>query len=236
MQIPWREGYSVSIENVAARPAVRATRGGLRGLGLACSASGVGGVAIGVVTLIYPPGPGVAEDAWSYPFTFELGWVIGVALAVIHLLTAAGLVGVLRADPHRGRRVATIGLWVAVGGLVGLAGCELAGGAVGDKPTTSAVAGWVSTGFGVTSLLFAAGSMLAGVPIARARVWQGQGRWMVLASGLIMIFLVTPANISGELAIRMPALMLWSLTFLPLGVAVAASRPGTRARTGGAAQ
>ena len=36
---------------------------------------------------------------------------------------------------------------------------------------------------------------------------------------------VTAANISGDLGFRMAALMLWSLTFIPLGRTIAVSAP-----------
>ena len=44
---------------------------------------------------------------------------------------------------------------------------------------------------------------------------------MVLASGAVIIVLVTPANISGDLVVRTLALILWSLTFIPLGRTIA---------------
>jgi hypothetical protein len=48
---------------------------------------------------------------------------------------------------------------------------------------------------------------------------------MLLASGLIMLVLVTPANISSDLGLRVAAVMLWSLTFIPLGRTIAVSAP-----------
>ena len=46
---------------------------------------------------------------------------------------------------------------------------------------------------------------------------------MVLASRVLMIALVSSAIISGDLVLRTVALMPWSLTFVPLGLAVARS-------------
>jgi hypothetical protein len=40
---------------------------------------------------------------------------------------------------------------------------------------------------------------------------------MVLWSGVLLVVLVTPANVSGNLVFEMLALTLWSLTFVPLG-------------------
>jgi hypothetical protein len=63
------------------------------------------------------------------------------------------------------------------------------------------------------------------VVIVRAGVWRGVGRWMVLASGLVLVLLVTPANISGNPVFRMVALALWSATFIPLGRTISRSVP-----------
>ncbi len=67
----------------------------------------------------------------------------------------------------------------------------------------------------------ALGAIWAGVVIVREKVWTGLGAWMVLASGAVIILLVTPANISGDLVVRTLALILWSLTFIPLGRTIA---------------
>jgi hypothetical protein len=47
---------------------------------------------------------------------------------------------------------------------------------------------------------------------------------MVLASGVLMVVLVNPANVLGDVTFRTVALVLWSLTFLPLGRTIATSR------------
>jgi len=52
---------------------------------------------------------------------------------------------------------------------------------------------------------------------------------MVLASGTVMIIVVTPALIMGDLWPRTLALMLWSITFVPLGLTISSRRvTGTR--------
>ena len=63
----------------------------------------------------------------------------------------------------------------------------------------------------------AIGGLVAGTVIVRAGRWRGLGAWMVLASGVVMIVLVTPANAIGDLTFRIAALCLWSVLFLPLG-------------------
>jgi hypothetical protein len=187
----------------------------LQRLGTACLASGVLGVIIGALTLAYPAD--VPDDQWSYPFPVGVGVVLGVVLGVTHLLTLAGYVGVLAVDPHAGRRAAVAALWVAIAGLAGLAVCEVASGAIGGESTDSTAANVLGSLFGLTSLLIGVGSIVAGVAVVRAGRWTGMARWALLASGLILVVLVTPANISGNRYLIYPALMLWSLTFVPLG-------------------
>jgi hypothetical protein len=68
-------------------------------------------------------------------------------------------------------------------------------------------------------VLTAAGSIVAGVVIVR-RLGLRTGWSMVLLSGVLLVVLVTPASISGNLVFEMVALTLWSLTFVPLGQAL----------------
>lgn len=205
------------------RDLVRPTRSVLPRLGAACLASGVLGAVVAVVSLAYPPD--VPDSQWSYPYPVGVFWVVGVVLALIHVLTLAGFVGVQLADPHRHARAAVLGLWVAIAGYALLVVAEMLSAGIGGQQTTSSAAATVGGVFGVASLLTAVGSLIAGVVIARAGVWTGLGRWMVLASGVIMVLLVTPANITGSEVFRMVALTLWSLSFIPLGRAIASAAP-----------
>ncbi len=184
-------------------------------LGAACMASGALGVAVAALTLAYPAA--VPTTQWSYPFSPHVLVVVSVVLAAAHLLTLAGFVGVWYARPFGQSRLAPAGLWVAITGYLGLAIAEILSGAIGDQTTTSSAASAVGIVFGIASLLTALGSIVAGTAITRAAVWRGLGGWMVLASGVVMIVLVTPANIANSELLRMIALSLWSITFLPLG-------------------
>lgn len=199
------------------------TRTRLAILGGATTTSGLLGVVVGVVTLAYPAA--VSPDLWSYPFPTGVAWVSSIVLALTHALTAVGFVGVVLASPHRDSRPATIGLWAAIVGFVGLAACELASGAVGGQSATSSTAQNVGTAFGIASLLTALGSVVAGIAIVRAHLWTGLGRWIVLVSGVLMIAVVTPAIIVGDLWPRILALILWSITFVPMGRAISTSEP-----------
>jgi hypothetical protein len=198
-----------------------ATTTRLRTLGRACAASGVLGLLVGIVTVVWPHD--VPAEQWSYPFPLGMQWVVSLVLVVTHLLTAAGFAGVLAANPHRSQRAATITLQIAVVGFVLLAVAELLSGVIGGSDVDSGAATWVSTLFGISSLMTALGGIWAGVVIVRAKVWTGLGAWMVLASGVTMVLLVTPGNISGDVVVRTIALSIWSLTFIPLGRTIAKS-------------
>ena len=186
-----------------------------RTYGLACIASAALGLAIGVVTLAYDPA--VPSEQWSYPFTTTTQWVVSVVLAMTHVLTALGFTGVLLARPYGASRAAAVTLRIAVAGFWILALAELLSGAIGGEDLDSTAAGWVGALFGISSLMTALGGLVAGTVIVRARRWTGAGAWMVLASGVVMILLVTPANIAGDRTFSVAALCVWSLTFLPLG-------------------
>jgi len=205
--------------SIAVAPSVASSR--LVVLGRAATVSGLLGVAAGVFTLAYPAA--VSSDQWSYPFSTGAQWATSVVLALAHALTAAGFIGIVLADPHRRSRTGATGLWLAFAGFVALTFCELASGGIGDQSVNSTVAENVSAAFGIGSMATALGSVVAGIVIVRARVWSGLGRWMVLASGGLMIIVVTPALIIGDLWPRTLALMLWSLTFVPLGLTISSS-------------
>lgn len=190
-----------------------------RGLGLACAASGVL-----MALLAIPIGMRIGDapkNQWSYPQSAAVFLVEAVLLAVAHLFSAAGFVGALRLKAHGGSRAGRVGLWVAVAGLVGLATAEIASGLIAEEVSDSEIATAVSTAFGITSLVFAVGAIVGGLAIVRADVWQGPWTWVVLATGVVIIVLVTPANISGSLPFRQAALLIWSLLFIPLGLEVA---------------
>jgi hypothetical protein len=203
------------------RPTTPITRS-LRDLGIACAASGIAGVAIGIVTLSYPAA--VSSDRWSYPFDSTAQWIISLLLAVTHLLTLAGFLGVIAAHPYGRSRAAVAGLWAAVLGYAGLAICEVLSGGVGTQRNDSSAATAVSGAFAAASLLTAAGSIVAGIVIVRRLGLRSMGWSMVLWSGVVTVVLVTPANIAGNEAITTITLILWSLTFVPLGRALIQAR------------
>ena len=190
-----------------------------RRLGLACAASGVL-----MALLTIPLGINIddtSKEQWSYPHPTALFFAEAVLLTVAHLLSAAGFLGALRLGASGTSKVGRTGLWAAVVGLVGLSVAEFVSGFIGAKATDSGVATAVSAVFGITSIVFALGAIVGGIAILRVGVWPGPWRSTVLATGVVIIVLVTPANISGSLPFRQGALLIWSLLFIPLGLDVA---------------
>ena len=190
-----------------------------RGLGLACAASGVIGTALALLMGVHVGD--VPETQWSYPHTRGVFVVEAVLLALMHLMQGAGFVGALRLGAPGNSRPGRVGLWVALLGLVGLAVAEVWSGLIADEADDSSVAATVSGLFGISSIVFALGAIVVGVAVLRAGVWQGPWRWVVFATGLVIVALVTPANISGDPGLRQVALLIWSVLFIPLGLDVA---------------
>jgi hypothetical protein len=162
-----------------------------------------------------------SEEQWSYPQSTGIFFVEELLLTIAHLLSAAGFVGALRMKAQGTGAAGRLGLWGAVVGLIGLSLAEFASAFIGGSAIDSGVAVAVGTLFGITSLVFAIGAIVGGLAILRAGVWHGKWNWVVLATGVVIIVLVTPANISGNVVFRQSALLIWSLLFIPLGLDVA---------------
>lgn len=200
--------------------AMPATDTRVRSLGLACAASGV------LMALLSPVGlwrdDAVPATQWSYPQSPSVFLVFSALLVLAHVMSACGFWAVHQAGVTTSRS-GRAGLVVAAVALVALSGCELVSGLLGGYDTGTAAVGLVSTLFGVASMLFAAGAVVAGTSLIR------NGRralgWLVLLTGLVIVVLVTPANISGSLVFRQLSLLVWSALFVPLGLHVARLKP-----------
>jgi|GEM_PF-6002838 len=185
-------------------------------LGIMCAASGGLMVAVGLLTSLHDDA--VSSTQWSYPQGTGLFLACALLLTISHALSAAGYQGIRLAGAAPGRW-GRWGLVAAIVGSLGLSLSELLSGLIRSQTVDSASAGAVSTLFGVTSLLFAAGAVVAGVSLLRGG--QRSLGWLVLLTGAAIVVLVTPANISGSLAFRQVALIAWSVLLIPLGLQVA---------------
>ncbi|MFT3872328.1 MAG: hypothetical protein QM714_06715 [Nocardioides sp.] len=190
-----------------------------RSLGLACAASGVLAAPLAVLAGIRIGD--VSDTQWSYPHPTGLFLAEALLLVVVHLLQAAGFIGALRLEAAGNSGVGRLALWAGVVGLLGLSVAELWSGLIGGKANDSSIATTVSTVFGITSMVFALGAIVGGIAVVRAGVWRGPWKWTILATGVAIIALVTPANISGSLPFRQIALLIWSVLFIPLGLDIA---------------
>lgn len=190
-------------------------------------ASGVLGSAVAVGTLAFL-GSSVPEGVWNYPVPGAVHVVFAVLLVVVHLLGAHGFLGLSRVDgATRGVRFATL---VGAGSQVLLSACEAASATLVGMAMTSRAATAVGSAFGVASLLYAVATLIGGVALARRRLLPG-ANWSVAASGAILLFLVTPANIAGITVLRIVALTLWSVVFVWMGRGLA-NATGSPARAG----
>jgi hypothetical protein len=199
------QGHAVHLPNRLSTPAS------------AFIASGVLGAVIGLLGVVYPSA--VDDDQWSFPFPYSVALAISAVLAVTHVLSLVGFLGVREVGAGWGRTAAA-GVWLSLAGFLGLAGCEVASGFIGRKDNDSTIAGIVGSAFGVTSLLSAVGAVLIGAIVLRRKLWTPAGGWATLLSGLVLILFVTPANIGGNYYLRTSALILWSLCFIPMGTAL----------------
>jgi hypothetical protein len=202
--------FAATAAGETSRPAAVSVSARARTLGIACGASGALGVAVAGLTLAWSPS--VGHRVWSYPFSFRVGVAVGISLTVIHLMTLCGYVALRSLARSRMARAAA---YAAIAGCALLAVSEAAGGAIGRAHTDSTAAGIVSTMFGLASLLLVAGSISTGAAFMR-RQHAGIGV-LLLASGGTLLVLVTPANISGDLTLRMASLMVWSASYVGIG-------------------
>jgi hypothetical protein len=187
--------------------------------GYACIAGGLLGAAAAVLALTYSAR--VSDHTWSYPFTSGFFVAFSIVLAVTHLLVLVGILAVRRLTAGPGGPAVNRGLLVVSIGFVLLAGCEIASGTIGDKDIHSSVAKGVGTGFGISSLLIAIGSLVAAVVLLRRHVGTPVVAWSLIANAVILIALVNPAAIASNDTLRVWALTAWSLCFLPIGLTLA---------------
>lgn len=175
--------------------------------------SGWLGAALGLTTLMFL-GSSVGEHVWNHPLPGAVHVAVAVLLVVDHLLSAHGFWGLSRLEAaSRFVRGATL---MSMAGLVLLSAAEAASATLVGAEVASGAATAVGAVFGVSSLLYAVPALIGGVTFARRGLLPG-ANWSVAASGAILLFLVTPANITGSVVLRMVALILWSLVFVWMG-------------------
>jgi len=178
--------------------------------------SAVFAVPAGLLTFLYPPA--VENTVWGYPFDVGLLSAVSAALVLAHLLKALGFIGLSGLD---GAGAVTRGaMGVAALGFVVLAVCEAISVTLAGVPMDSPAAVNLNNGYGAGSMMEALPSILGGIFIARKKLLPGFDRWSVLLSGVFMVFVVTPALLTGRGAPAYLALTAWSLFYVWIGRAL----------------
>jgi len=187
---------------------------------LAGAALNVSGCVVAVVT---SASGHVPSDLARAPMTHNGAVAVYVLATVAEVLFVGGLVALRRTGLPSSRAV-TIGLGAAVLGTALIAVCNAASITVEDQLNNSTAASWVWSGFGVGSILVAAGMIAAGLSISRRPVAPTWRDHAVLITGLLSLplLVLAPANIVWV------GIVIYALGYAGLGVAQLTSPAGQR--------
>jgi hypothetical protein len=185
------------------------SRAGMVGL-----VTGLLGVLSAVVLLAWPPQ--VPPGPLSFPFTTDGFLVVQGWFFVHHFGLLAALVALARSGALGGGRVARIGAWVAVAGMVVLTGAELFAMRFAAWDAKAANEGSMGVTYGIACTVIGVGMIGAGIGVLRAGVWSGWRRWVPLAIGLSVFLVVTPGMFAGYVVARL-AIGSWMALFAALG-------------------
>jgi hypothetical protein len=156
-----------------------------------------------------------------YPFTLEQFHVIQTWFFVHHLGLVTVLVGLASSGASGAGKVARGAAWVAVVGTTMLALMELVAALrFGDWESKVAGEGAMGAGYGVSTNLIGIGLVIAGIGVARARVWTGWARFIPLTLGLMHFVVVTPCLFSGNFVAGRLGIGSWMVVFGALGLAL----------------
>lgn len=175
--------------------------------------AGVLGALSAVVLLVWPAQ--VADNLVSYPLT-PRGFYVAQAWFFVQHLGLVVVTAALAARAARTSRVAPIGAWIAVAGLVALSFTELLTMRYASWDDEAAYAGLMGTAYGLSVNLVGVGLLVAGVGVVRAGAWSGWRRWVPLAIGIATFAVVTPGMFAGFVVARL-AIGSWMLLFAALG-------------------
>ena len=171
----------------------------------------------GALVLVLAPAV-VATDVFSYPLDATGRAIAQLSFFLNHVLLALGLIA-LALSPASRARPGRLGAWIALGAMTLLAVCELWAIAFADMTYPSPATAPLDAAYGVASIGLGAGLVLAGIGVARTRLWTGWRRWIVLVLGTTVFIVVTPGLMLGFLGGRL-ALAAWMVTWLCFGVAL----------------
>ncbi|HCT77920.1 MAG TPA: hypothetical protein DGG94_16505 [Micromonosporaceae bacterium] len=192
----------------------------IRVAGMLCLVGAVIGAIGGLVTAFYPAA--VASTQFSYPFT-PTGYIVAeLSFALNHVLLLIGLLGVSRSGAAGTGLIGRSGLWIAVGGMAVLTICELRAMTLANSAYPAPETDLLDMGYGAATILIGIGLTMAGIAVARARIWTGWARFVLLACGVAVFVVVLPGVFGPFLAGRL-VLVTWMLMFAALGLALVRS-------------
>jgi hypothetical protein len=132
-------------------------------------------------------GTSVSDDLYRYPFT-PGAWVAFVLAGVLAAaLLAVGVAGLRRTGLAGASRGARRGLGAVVAGMSLLAVCQAAGLLLTDHAMDGTGAIVADTGFGIATLSFTFGMVVAGRAALRDGGWDGWRRRAPLACGVLSL-------------------------------------------------
>ena len=151
-----------------------------------------------------------------YPFTVTGFTVAQVVFFLHHWGLLAALVALCLSGALGRSRVARVGGWLAVAGMLGLTFAELNTIRFAEWDFAKANSGVVGASYGVSTNLIGLGLLIAGVGVARAGVWSGWRRWIPLTIGIATFVELTPGMFGGFVIARL-AIAFWMFLFALLG-------------------
>jgi hypothetical protein len=207
---------------------VASTRSAARAGGAALVGAAAITVAAGLLTLLKTSV--VPDDDWSSPYSHSaFVWMCLIA-ALSHALAFAGLLE-LRHPRYIGTsKAAGVGITIALAAMAVFFVNELVGITIRSQQESDTVPSIVGAIFGVASVAFLIGAVLAGRGAARDGAWRDRRRHLLLiwAVGTLPLIVLGPTDLFGL------ALAIWGIPMLLVGLALlsAASPPITLTNPG----
>jgi hypothetical protein len=193
-------------------------RSRLRAVGWLTVISALAGTALAIVIMAWPKQ--VPDTRWSYPFDAGPYTAFQISFSLHDITLLPGLVAAAMLAWHHVGRAARAGLALTVISMAVGAVIELAGVTAAESSKTSTTANVLGTSYGLMSLGFGAGFIMAGIAFARRPIFPGViGRWTYLLIGVWTFFPMLPSlfmpMVYGRITIG-----LWFLFFAGIGVSL----------------
>ena len=172
---------------------------------------------IGALFLVLVP-PVVATDVFSYPLDAPGRAIAQLSFFFNHVLLALGIIA-LALSPASRALPGRLGAWIALGAMTLLSFCELWAIALAEATYPSPETAPLDAAYGIASIGLGIGLVLAGIGVARTRLWTGWARWVVLVLGAMVFVVVTPGLMLGFVGGRL-ALATWMVAWVCFGIAL----------------